>query len=261
MQTIQSSGESTINAAVAMVVHLSIKSRNGKVGPIPVSTTTAASCWHGCAFFESCYAKNGYHLAQHWNQVTDGSRGTDWGTFCSLIALLPPGTAWRHNQAGDLPGIGAKIDADLLAQLVAANSGRMGWTYTHKPMSDPANRAAVAHANENGFVVNLSADTLAQADELSDLQIAPVCVVLDAPEGTRESVFTPAGRRVVVCPATYRADISCGGGKVSQGKGKKSIMTSACKLCARGCRKVIVGFPAHGNDSKAAAAVARGESR
>ena len=44
---------------------------------------------------------------------------------------------------------------------------------------------AIADANANGFVVNLSADTLAEADELAALNVGPVVVVLDAQEGTQ----------------------------------------------------------------------------
>ena len=127
------------------------------------------------------------------------------------------------------------------ARLVDANRGRRGWTYTHKPVS-ASNAEAVSHANANGFTINLSADTLAEADQLAALNIGPVVVVLDAPEGEKADTFTPAGRRVVTCPATYRDDIRC----------------SDCILCARPRRKTIVGFPAHGTYRKAAAAVARG---
>jgi hypothetical protein len=134
------------------------------------------------------------------------------------------------------------IDHPALRQLVAANTGKRGFTYTHKPMHVAANRVSVKHANEHGFTVNLSADTLAEADELAALNIAPVVVVLDAKEGERHDVTTPEGRKVATCPATYRDNVTC----------------ASCQLCQRRDRKVIVGFPAHGSGKKAAAAVARG---
>ncbi len=80
-----------------------------------------------------CYAKSG-PLALHWSKVSDGSRGTDWRTFCESIASLPEGQLWRHNQAGDLPGMNLEIDRIMLADLVDANKGRNGFTYTHKPV-------------------------------------------------------------------------------------------------------------------------------
>lgn len=227
-----------------MQVHLTLKSANRKVGPIPVSTTSAASCPDACPLKAAgCYAKGG-PLAMHWRKVTDGAAGTDWGTFVGAIAALPAGTFWRHNQAGDLPGHGDRIDATALHMLVEANAGKRGFTYTHKPMdnANPLNRYAVAQANANGFTVNLSADTLADADRLAALNIGPVVVIQDATEGERHDTVTAGGRKVVTCPATYRDDVTC----------------ASCQLCQRRDRKVIVGFPAHGVQKKKAAAIARG---
>jgi len=50
---------------------------------------------------------------------------------------------------------------------------------------------------------------------------------------------TPAGRKVVVCPATIRDDVSC----------------ASCQLCQRQ-RDFIIGFPAHGTSKKKASAIA-----
>jgi hypothetical protein len=141
-----------------------------------------------------------------------------------------------------LPGHGNAIDTAKLESLVNANIGRMGWTYTHKPMDSAESRNAIANANAKGFAVNLSADTLALADTLANLAIGPVVVVLDAQDGTRADTVTPEGRKVVTCPATYRDNVTC----------------ASCLLCARINRKTIVGFPAHGTYKKAAAAMAGG---
>jgi hypothetical protein len=209
---------------MSYTVHLSPKSANTKTGPIPVSTTTRATCPLNCAMREGCYASSG-PLALHWNAVSNGTRGTDWSTFVGAIAALPDGQLWRHNQAGDLPGDGHTVDPVALGQLVAANTGRRGFTYTH--YRDAQSLDWVRHANQWGFTVNLSANDLRDADTLADTGAGPVVVVLpsDATDNTR----TPAGRRVVVCPATQRDDVSC----------------ATCQLCARQ-RETIVGFPAHG---------------
>jgi len=221
-----------------MRVHLTIKSRNVKTGPMPVSTTTAESCPPSCAMFAACYAKGG-PLAIHWRNVTNGLAGMAWNSFCEAIASLPMGTLWRHNQAGDLPGIGDTIDSAALSELVVANSGRRGFTYTHKPTS-PENLVFIRAANEAGFTINLSANTLEEADSYSDTGL-PVVVVLDVAEGERHDVLTPQGRKVATCPATYLDDVSC----------------QSCGLCAVQNRKVIVGFPAHGTYKRKAATVAR----
>jgi hypothetical protein len=222
-----------------MLYHLSPKSTNPKTGKMPVTTTARASCPPACPFMgNGCYAEN-YPLRGHWDKVSDGSRGDEWPEFLAKIAALPDGI-WRHNQAGDLPGEGNAIDAAMLSELVTANNGRMGFTYTHKPMTISANRDAVADANARGFRVNLSANSLDHADELAGLDIGPVVVVLDAQEGERHDTVTPEGRRVVTCPATYRDDVTC----------------SSCKLCARD-RKSIVAFPVHGNGKAKAKAIMR----
>ena len=213
-----------------MRVHLTLKSSNGKTGPIPVSTTTAATCPDVCPFRKSgCYADGG-PLAIHWKQVTAGKRGDDFATFCGKIAALPAGTFWRHNQAGDLPGEGDAIDPIALDALTFANAGRRGFTYSHKPVLGKAyaqNRAAIARANAAGFTINLSANNAAHADELAALGVAPVACVL--PSTASANCKTPSGRKIVICPATQRDDVSC----------------ATCQMCQRQ-REVIVGFPAHG---------------
>jgi hypothetical protein len=171
-----------------------------------------------------CYADSG-PLALHWAAVSAGKRGTDWATFCETIAALPDAQLWRHNQAGDLPVSGGTVDPVALGQLVAANIGKRGFTYSHHRDSESINW--IRHANAWGFTVNLSANDLTDADTLSDLDAGPVVVVL--PSTQTENTVTPSGRTVVVCPATQRDNVSC----------------ATCQLCQRQ-RKTIVGFPAHG---------------
>jgi hypothetical protein len=208
-----------------MNVHLTLKSANVKTGPIPVSTTEKDSCPSDCAMRSECYAASG-PLALHWSAVSNGSRGTDWNTFCDTISGLPEGQLWRHNQAGDLPQSNGSIDAVKLGQLVAANTGKRGFTYSHHRDADSINW--IRHANAWGFTVNLSANDLVDADTLADMDAGPVVVVL--PSTQTENTETPKGRKIVVCPATQRDNVSC----------------ATCQLCQRQ-RSTIVGFPAHGS--------------
>lgn len=214
-----------------MQYHLTKVSSNRKTGPIPVSTTSNDTCPDACSLKgNGCYAESG-PLAIHWRKVSDGRSGTDLDTFYASIAALADGQLWRHNQAGDLPGKGDRIDARELAKIVKANRGRKGFTYTHKPATR-ANVQAISRANRAGFTINLSADTLAAADRLKALDVGPVVTVL--PSDTRENLRTPAGNLVVVCPSETH-DIPC----------------SDCKLCQWSAREVIIGFPAHGSRKKA----------
>jgi hypothetical protein len=171
-----------------------------------------------------CYAASG-PLALHWSKVSAGARGTDWPTFTASIAALPDNQLWRHNQAGDLPKKNNSIDPVKLGQLVAANKNRRGFTYSHHRDADSINW--IRHANNWGFTVNLSANDLIDADILASHNAGPVVVVL--PSTTTKNTTTPAGRAVVICPATQRDDVSC----------------ATCQLCQRQ-RSAIVGFPAHG---------------
>lgn len=212
-----------------MQYHLTKKSANRKTGPIPVSTTSSDSCPQACSFRgNGCYAESG-PLAIHWRRV--GRAGMDLDAFCASIRALPDGQLWRHNQAGDLPGNGNRIDSRALAKLVKANRGRRGFTYTHKPVTDSRNHSAVSKANQQGFTVNLSADNLQAADRLKSLGIGPVVTVLPSTQTT--NTRTPAGNLVVVCPAVTH-DVPC----------------SECGLCAWADREVIIGFPAHGSSKK-----------
>ena len=234
-------------------------SQNAKTGPIPASIVEKASCWPGCALYQSgCYAETGA-LAIHWDRVSCGVAGGSWSEFCAKVAALRPGRLWRYAQAGDLPGYGPQIDGELLGQLVAANTGKNAIAFTHKPVlgNDPVaveNRRLIAAAIKAGFTVNLSADNPAHADTLAELGIAPVVTVL-ARAYARRAVrhrfkrrrdewaktigewrdrtarlprHTPAGRRIAVCPATY-----------------SDATRETCGACAR-VRDAVIGFPAHG---------------
>ena len=211
-----------------MHTHFNLKSGNKKLGLIPVSTTERTSCPPSCPLNDgSCYALSGYFISHHWQHVTNKTRGNNYGDFLARVNALKPETFWRHNQAGDLPGNGELIDKPKLSQLVKANSGKRGFTYSHKH-SHAKQRQQIRWANDNGFTVNLSADNLDHADKLSSYEVGPVCVTLPYDfDGTKTN--TPQGRAVRVCPAQYM-DTSC----------------KDCGLCQKQNRKVIVGFISHG---------------
>jgi len=206
-----------------------------------VTTSTATTCPTSCPFKSNgCYADSG-PLKLHWDKVTREERGDDWSTFISKIKDLPTGSKWRHNQAGDLPGDMEKLDDEKCIELAKANKGKRGFTYTHYDVLDNFQNAITVNImNHLGFTVNVSANNLEHADKLCDLDIAPVATVLPIDQTT--NTVTPKGRKVVVCPATYKDDVSC----------------ASCMLCEKWDRNVVVGFPAHGTSKKKAAMVAAG---
>src|ERR1700746_3205326 len=252
-----------------MRVHFIAVSQNAKTGPIPASIVERASCWPGCALYENgCYAEAGA-LAVHWNRVSRGLAGACWSKFCAKVAALRPGRLWRYAQAGDLAASGPGVASTLFEELVAANTGKNVIAFTHKPVlgDDPVaveNRRLIAAAIKAGFTVNFSADNSAHADRLAEVGIAPIVTVL-ARAYARKAVrhrfkrrrdewaetisewrdriaslpkYTPAGRRIAVCPATY-SDATC----------------KTCGACAH-TRDAVIGFPAHGAWRQVEAAVA-----
>lgn len=204
-------------------------SENRKTGPIPVVMTSGDTCPSTCPLKgHGCYGAQG-PLRWIWNKVDDGRLGGTWDGIIQKVAALPLKQLWRYGVVGDLPGEDGEIDQAMLEQLVAANQGKKGFAYTHKPMT-PANAQAVRKANKAGFTINLSANTLAEVDALAGLGVGPV--VVSMPKGAGNMV-TPGGRKVVICPA-YAKNTNC----------------SLCQICAKAGRKAVIGFPAHGSQSR-----------
>lgn len=238
------------------------KSRNVKVGPIPVTTSGEKTCPPDCPLKAAgCYADGG-PLAIFWRGVTENAERYPFSDFLEQVESLPADQLWRHNQAGDLqpdPINPRLVDHAALMDIALANIGRRGFTYTHyDPIAIPENARSIAAANRAGFTVNLSGNNLSHADDLAQTGAGPVVTVLPA-EYERKSKrgewleslteykarladlpqTTPQGRPVAVCPATY-SETNC----------------KACQLCQRQSRKVIVGFPAHGFRTRKASEIA-----
>ena len=207
---------------------------NRKTGPIPTTYSSRETCPPSCPHFRaSCYAEN-FHTALNWNKVDQ--RGQDLDGLLKAINRLPKGQFWRHNVAGDLPGEGEQVDAYALGQIVKANRGRKGFTYTHKKSPEAITWAK--HATAWGFTVNLSADDAGEADKLAATG-APVVVVV--PMDTPKHTTTPEGRPVLVCPAQTTEGMTC----------------ALCQLCQKADRRQIIGFRAHGTKAKQADRIAR----
>lgn len=125
-------------------------------------------------------------------------------------------------------------------------SDRHEFTYTHRPLRAADEREAVRAANEAGFTINLSADGLHEVDRLVALGIGPV--VVNLPHDEPASRTTPAGHRIVVCPAEAPPARD----------GTPPTTCLRCKLCAKPDRTRIVGFLTHGSGQNFAAMVAKG---
>ena len=212
-----------------------LKSANAKTGPIPVTYSGRDTCPESCPHYRtSCYAE-GYYTRKTWDRVDRD--GITWTELCARVAALPDGQLWRHNVSGDLPGAGENVDAKKLAALILANMGKRGFTYSHK--KNPSAIRSIRAANRAGFTVNLSADDAGEADALAELKAGPVAAIV--PIDNPEISYTPAGRKIIVCPAQSRDGVTC----------------QSCGLCARADRDFIIGFRAHGMREKLADKTAR----
>jgi len=220
-----------------MPVHVSLtmKSKNSKVGPMPASTTSEETCPPTCQFIvklkKTCYPKVGFFTRLHWDAVSSGLRGDNWGGFCLRVKTFPSGQRWRHNVAGDLYGHRGRLNRRNCLLLARSAKHTRGWTYTH--YRGAKNLATVRQMNRiGGFTVNMSADTMSEADMFFSSGLPTVVVLpMDAPH---RGNFTPKGVPIVVCPAQTQPDMTC----------------LQCGLCQIGQRKSIVGFLAHAKNAK-----------
>ena len=232
-----------------MNYNLSEISANVKTGPIAVSTSSKNTCPETCPFKPKseggnggCYASGG-NLNWHWRKVSEGKRGYGWGDFLLKVGALTRGTKYRHNQAGDLTpkeNDRNSIDGKKLAELSAVIKKRklQAWGYTHF-VPKGQNLRAIRAAIKSGFIINVSANNLKEADEYRKKGLPTVVVVA---EDCPEKFVTPEGRRGIVCPQQTNSNVkNC----------------AECMLCHSGNYKngkergIIIGFRAHGSGKKA----------
>lgn len=204
-------------------------SLNHKLGGMPATVTSGETCPDACSLKgDGCFAEFG-NLGAHWARVPRD--GLAWPDFLAWVMSLPAGQLWRHNTAGDLPGRGDELYVDALSDLVGicVRGGSRAVTYTHKPLATKREQRAIAEANARGFTINISVTTgYADTDRAVALGVGPVTTLV--PPGTKTGDRTPAGHRIVVCPAQTDADLTC----------------AECRLCWNADRNGIVGFFPHG---------------
>lgn len=212
-----------------MQVALTMVSSNVKTGPIPTTTSERSTCPSTCPFYDKgCYAKSGPQ-AIHWRKVSEAERGLPWDKFISEINKITENQIWRHNVSGDLPHNNGNIDYIKLRQLIDANKGRRGYTYSHHILNDH-NVISLQNANALGFTVNASCESVDEADRvMTDYGIPAVAVVHS--DKTDRFYRTSSGRKVITCPATIHDNVTC----------------ATCGLCQMADRKFVIAFPAHGN--------------
>ncbi len=184
------------------------------LGPIPVSRTFYRPRGDVMQALATDYAQTRGRLSQRlvlrrYLRLLAAEPGLSWAAFCDEIAQLPAGQLWHHNHQGDLPGdpLALELDAEPLERLLRANRGKRAFSFTRYHPQYGHNADLIAAANQQGFTLNLVADSLTEADELLGWQVAPV--VVKVPEDTRQLLHTPAGNPVVRCPQKFRPGVTC----------------------------------------------------
>jgi hypothetical protein len=209
-------------------------SGNGKTGAMTTTRTERGSCPTTCAFYDAgCYANLGRERMQ-WNRLNNGETGVVWSEFLNTIRkIVPTGSLWRHNTAGDLPHNDGNINYLALKGIVNANKGRRGFTYSHHVLNEH-NVICLQNSNALGFTVNASCESVDDADRVMSEHKIPAVAVVNSEE-TRRFFTTTAGRKVITCPAALHP------GKVT---------CATCGLCQKADREFVIAFPAHGVQHK-----------
>jgi hypothetical protein len=212
-----------------MQVTITKVSGNGKTGPITTTRTERESCPTTCPFYNAgCYATLGRERLQ-WDKLNRGEKGISWNEFIAEIRkIVPRNSLWRHNTAGDLPHDNGDINETEVNNLVNANRGRRGYTYTHHVLNNH-NINVIRECNSKGFTVNASTESVEVADKVMSEHGIPAVAVVNSEE-SRRFFKTESGRKVVTCPAI-----------VHPGK----VTCATCGLCQKADREFIIAFPAH----------------
>ena len=121
------------------------------------------------------------------------------------------------------------IDYLKLRQLIDANRGRKGFTYSHHILTEH-NIIALQNANGMGITVNASCESVDDADRVMTEHNIPAVAVVNSNE-TRRFFTTSSGRKVITCPAALHPD---------------KVTCATCGLCQKADREFVIAFPAHG---------------
>ena len=220
-----------------MVYRFIENTNSRKVGAMAVSYSPRKTCPDTCPLKnDKCYGEN-FPIKLHWDNYSN-DLNDNYNKFIDEIKLYrkyTPTKIWRHNIVGDLvTDKDFKINAKKLYQLIDANNikGKNG-----KNKLSRYNLNRIKEANELGFTINLSADTIDQAKQLYNKTKLPTAVSLPITKNKYKKLSKDKQAdykkellqdKIVICPEQTH-DVKC----------------IDCKLCNKSDRKVIIGFLEH----------------
>lgn len=211
------------------------RSGNRKTGNVPTAFVGAtreeskASC-KGCPLLDQgCYAHSGQVAIGHTSAIKAYGRRSARYTLPAALAKRHRGARMvRVSAIGDVGLSGPDVASTIKETIRAAGLALVGYTHHWRnPAAAPWKGALLA-----------SCETAEQADQALAAGWRASVVT---PEGLPRSYQTPAGNRVVQCPATLA-------------KGK-SIQCNTCRLCDGSKSGPIIAFPVHGGSKRQAARV------
>ena len=173
-----------------MVYRFIENTNSRKVGAMAVSYSPRQTCPDTCPLKNGkCYGEN-FPIKLHWDNYSN-DLNDNYDRFIDEIKLYRKyngNKIWRHNIVGDLVADkDFKINAKKLYQLIDANKKGDVICYTHhhtikdkngKNKLSLYNLNRIKEANELGFTINLSADTIDQAKQLYNKTKLPTAVSL-----------------------------------------------------------------------------------
>lgn len=205
-------------------------SSNKKTGDISQTYSACNTCPTSCPFKgHGCYGEN-FTTKINWKKANCTEK-----TLATSMAEKGHTRIVRHNVAGDMckPGT-SELDSTLIRDLIKAWKAMKvtAYTYTHADKT-PRNFLKVQHAIEQGFIVNMSCETLEQVEACHENNIPSVLAVY---EWTEKDKVTRRidGITYRLCPASHDKNMTC----------------RDCGKCWKKDRKEVIVFPAHGYGKK-----------
>lgn len=209
------------------------RSSNVKTGDVPTlwagltEEETRASC-SGCSLLgEGCYAWSGAvrfgAISARKKAAADPSSRT---IAAAIAGAARSARMIRATGLGDIGRSGKAAADEVVSAAQSAGLALVGYTHHWREPS-------VATSWRGRLMA--STETLADADQAVDAGWrATVIVPADAPR----VLETPAGRKVIVCPAQVR---------------EGAVTCNECRLCDAGRPGPVIAFRAHGNQKASAA--------
>jgi hypothetical protein len=220
-----------------------------KVGAMATSYSPRQTCPDTCPLKNGkCYGEN-FPIKLHWDRYSN-DKNDNYNKFIDEIKLYrkyTPTKLWRHNIVGDLVvDKDFKIHAKKLNQLINANNKGSVICYTHhhtikdkkgKNKLSRYNLNRIKEANQKGFTINLSTDSIEQGKELFKKTKLPTVTTLKTTKNQYKKLSDNEKKEykkellkdnIVICPEQTN-----------------NIKCLDCKLCSRSDRKTIIGFLEH----------------